>query len=1051
MGFHVDSVKYGANEMNPKVLLQDPHPSTDAGEIVWYAEPHFRSGSIHGTFRHTDCKRFGESLSNHMCNLCASIPHIDTFRLKLQRRCEKDSEESEKTNYNYLSHETLAQNLRHTKKQFEALHDKMFFLSSMLVRTKKRSVDLHDKVRELSRRGDVNAIGFNLRKAYEDGKLKDKAGLVSILQTVSNNLCKKKQGKRFSATSKDFYEVLLTLGGPRLCSFVSSNLNGPHIHTALDWRSSKLTQYVLGDHQKNVIAVAELYKKAKDTIGLSTQVPCIMAEDETAIIPRPEYQQATDLILGFCGVKGADHVCEDVFTVRVGDDNDAYDHLRQAFINFQVATHARVIMVNPLHSALPKIVLLLQANCNRFTHNEVLHQWLVLESLCKRILEPVLGPVIGHASDGDSRRRKLMLNQASGTGSRYQPIPTHLGFIMSAKLEITPAGKRVLRDLFDQDSIHNDKKIINPLDHPTRILRLGRYSAHMNHLRLVMQCFLPSVHGLRVDDVNRKDRQKWESVQRLKFLSVQKCLLDISQGTNGVPKDPSVYGTWAFLNVAWHYTEIYFSLHTSLYGRVKNAAFVALFFSIWRNWILITPGLSLKKNFLTRECFQDVLLSCHFVVILISYFRDEFPDLECALNITGTDCCERYFSENGSFVQNKHNYTFLEMLTNLGFMNRLQEIRSGNTNIQFPKRKHNNDFIWDKQFPEDLRKQTCNLREYPSHQEVIHAWKEGLAMAQSLARELGMEVDESDESCEDSKSKEWFYKPMDFIDFKESLKDMATEEEVEKQREDALQSSRENELDTTDPACPPDSITEDDNCDARQVINPLLGNDNESPRNESDLEHRKHSTTIWIPDVGRRYKTTVVAEMRNNPELSTDRLRRVRGASVQDAESITDNCHSLGLFDDCAFKTRDQSEDFVLGHIQRIRKKGQRGYVEYTRNVDLNDKPSAVEVLFTRYRNVPNTSSDQQIFYQQTEMLEALPLESVICKVDLRIDEANSDVYKLLDIDVINRFIQELQVRPRSVRQRSEVQPQTMADDGRRVDVVQTASGRTSRRVSYLF
>ena len=58
---------------------------------------------------------------------------------------------------------------------------------------------------------------------------------------------------------------------------------------------------------------------------------------------------------------------------------------------------------------------------------------------------------------------------------------------------------------------------MDPLDHQTRILTLGRYTAHMNHLRLVMRVFPQIVHGLRLDDVNRRDRQKWEIVQRLKF------------------------------------------------------------------------------------------------------------------------------------------------------------------------------------------------------------------------------------------------------------------------------------------------------------------------------------------------------------------------------------------------------------------------------------------------------------------------------------------------------------------------------------------------------
>jgi hypothetical protein len=172
------------------------------------------------------------------------------------------------------------------------------------------------------------------------------------------------------------------------------------------WRKQNTINYVLGGHRENIFAIAtcKLYKNAKETISIQYyQVPYIKAEDETAIIPRPEYKADTDEIWGFCSKKEEGHVCKDSFVLRVGNDEGAYERLVEAFQNCQIATHARVIMINPLHRSLPKVVLFLQANCNRFTHNEVLHQWLVLDSLCENILDPVLRPGIGHASDGDSR------------------------------------------------------------------------------------------------------------------------------------------------------------------------------------------------------------------------------------------------------------------------------------------------------------------------------------------------------------------------------------------------------------------------------------------------------------------------------------------------------------------------------------------------------------------------------------------------------------------------------------------------------------------------
>ena len=268
-------------------------------------------------------------------------------------------------------------------------------------------------------------------------------------------------------------------------------------------------------------------------------------------------------------------------------------------------------MINPLHRKLPRVVLLLQTNSNRFTHN-VLHQWLVLDTLCESILDPVLGPGIGHASVGDSRRRKLMHNQSVGVVDRYHHVPVDLGFIMSARIKVTAAGKRLLKDLYDQDCIHNDKKILNPLHHPTRILQLGKYSAHMNHLRLVMATFPPCTHGLHADDIARKDRQKWEVVQRLKFLSVQTCLVDIAHGNNGVTKDVSVwYVGIPLCHLALHRDFLQSACISSLENKVCCLCcyFLQLMAKLDRDFQCLL---------LTRECFQDVLLSCHYSDFLLS-------------------------------------------------------------------------------------------------------------------------------------------------------------------------------------------------------------------------------------------------------------------------------------------------------------------------------------------------------------------------------------------------------------------------------------------------
>ena len=76
----------------------------------------------------------------------------------------------------------------------------------------------------------------------------------------------------------------------------------------------------------------------------------------------------------------------------------------------QVATMGRCMMFIPLHRKLPAAVVFLAPTCNKFTaEGYVDPQWKAVREICNRVLGPVVGRIIGHASDGDARRRKLML------------------------------------------------------------------------------------------------------------------------------------------------------------------------------------------------------------------------------------------------------------------------------------------------------------------------------------------------------------------------------------------------------------------------------------------------------------------------------------------------------------------------------------------------------------------------------------------------------------------------------------------------------------------
>ena len=162
----------------------------------------------------------------------------------------------------------------------------------------------------------------------------------------------------------------------------------------------------------------------------------------------------------------------------------------------------------------------------------------------------------------------------------------------------------------------------------------------------IIKVFNVHQHGLRREDVNKRDAMNWASCQRTVFPRVRNCLWNLIQGNEGVVANELALGLWVYLDVIYFYMEIFISFRASLEDRIEYAGYVVTLLGIWRNFIVLSNEMSLRENLLSRETFQDVLLSCHFAVMLILDFAENYQYLDCILHRTGTDGCEVFFSEN---------------------------------------------------------------------------------------------------------------------------------------------------------------------------------------------------------------------------------------------------------------------------------------------------------------------------------------------------------------------------------------------------------------------
>ncbi len=438
----------------------------------------------------------------------------------------------------------------------------------------------------------------------------------------------------------------------------------------------------------------------------------------------------TKNIVGSCGEKGPDHKCDPSYYMKVGNTVDSYDLVREFFEKSVIVHNAHVSMLNPLHPLLPAVVVFMMPTCNTFTHKDSLDLNDQLEQKYKQIVFPITRcPLSSKASDGDSRRAKAMEIIAYGDGNEKYGLNTP-SFTAFGHLKRNESGEVYSLDIQNQDYIHCGKKLSYPLDHAKRILMLGPHMAHISHLELVAQQFDIAVHGLRNEDVHRTDRQNWASAQRMYFPRVRDCLLEIENGDR--PED--VMGTRIYLEICWKFVEIFCSFCATLLERVAYASEVTNFLRLWRWWVYKNPNLTLANNFLTRQCFQHVVLSCHAAVLLIMGARDYAPDYPICLAKCGSDCCEDHFSDQGSFVENEHTYTFRAMLQNKANMDTLLKVKANPTGPKIPKRHKKQENIWDKGNPKPDH--PPDMKDWPTDRALTQAWELGLTRAQDNFRKL---------------------------------------------------------------------------------------------------------------------------------------------------------------------------------------------------------------------------------------------------------------------------------------------------------------------------
>jgi len=116
---------------------------------------------------------------------------------------------------------------------------------------------------------------------------------------------------------------------------------------------------------------------------------------------------------------------------------------------------------------------------------------------------------------------------------------------------------------------------------------------------------------------------------------------------------------------------------------------VSFFFHLWKLWLkhgdhamIGNPKkVSIIKKFVNQQCFLDIQMSYHFVVLLIKHFKDQYPKLTILLHLTELDFCEVFFSKIRGMVGMEHAYDFFEVVNCTNTLNHVVAIEYGENGL----------------------------------------------------------------------------------------------------------------------------------------------------------------------------------------------------------------------------------------------------------------------------------------------------------------------------------------------------------------------------------
>ena len=343
--------------------------------------------------------------------------------------------------------------------------------------------------------------GFQNFDASSDSNMKL---LPFFLQTLLTNIAQSDSRNRYSDELKSFALCLYIFAGHNAYEFVRLNIPG-----ALP-NSTSIKTY-LASSDERLSEGAYRYDAMARHMSLMNSKFAFCAEDCTAVVRKIHYNSHANTFVGFVPD------FRNGFPVETCYSTESFDELQSWYAERDMSALLSVNVIQPLlvnSSSSASYILSAYGTNAHYTAFDILRRWIeIVEQSSKRNIR-----VVGFSSDCDPKFLKAMrlalgffVHVPNISIEKYPntfavDVPTEWGWFFLR-------GRQLFVCM--QDSVHLCTKLRNRLLSPKVTLLLGRQRVSVQYLYELIENSSKLNHRLVRSDISPKDRQNYDSCEKI--------------------------------------------------------------------------------------------------------------------------------------------------------------------------------------------------------------------------------------------------------------------------------------------------------------------------------------------------------------------------------------------------------------------------------------------------------------------------------------------------------------------------------------------------------